>query len=738
MNEHEFSLQPNIQFSWYDPVTRQHHTPTLRPPVAFGRVFQAMPSEIQGQSVSRMVLNDDQASRYHALITWEQGSWLITDQNSANGLWINGERCPHARLTIGSTVQIGHHQIQIVSLYPTPVSPSTPDPSTPDPSPTQPPPTVPDTPTIEPPDYAADLANHSTPEQSTHLPETHSLPLSPHSSPTLPPPTAHASPPAPRDTVIPFDPTTGLPQIGGRSSTGSGFPPDRFLHTEHVSLADLQQTGWFDPATDQVTYAALGAGLGSYIWVDYLRICGVPAADMVAIGTQQQPYGKYKQLCLNSQIPLHERLRSNSDSCPDNIWGWPSYALREAWRDSCNGRPDRALRYLWQVFAEPTLAETYTPRSGNVFASIDREAARIGWPEIYRYGSIRAIRKTDDGCYAIAYSQGRGHYRFLVAKYVHLATGYPAIRFLPHLQDYRDRTQDMRSVVNAYEAHDHVYEQLAAQGGTVLLQGRGIVASRILQRINEVRRTSGQPIEVIHLMRSQIRPQDGHRYGWARRPVKHHWEFQPFNWPKACWGGDLRDTLEQADYKLRSQLLRTWGGTTTADRRDWQRIVRQGLRDKWYQIRFGTVEQVTQENQQLQIIYSERESGVSICTADFIIDATGLDAAVTESPLLEDLVQRYQLPLLDNGRFVVSNEFELVNMRSTPDAASSPSAGRMYAAGVITLGGPYAAVDSFLGLQYAALRSVDNLGAIAAPGLRRLNGWNSFSQWLKWARNQSP
>ncbi len=37
------------------------------------------------------------------------------------------------------------------------------------------------------------------------------------------------------------------------------------------------------------------------------------------------------------------------------------------------------------------------------------------------------------------------------ARYVHIATGYPAIQFLPDLQAYRDRTQDTKSVVNAYD-----------------------------------------------------------------------------------------------------------------------------------------------------------------------------------------------------------------------------------------------------------------------------------------------
>ena len=91
----------------------------------------------------------------------------------------------------------------------------------------------------------------------------------------------------------------------------------------------------------------------------------------------------------------------------------------------------------------------------------------------------------------------------------------------------------------------------------------------------------------------------------------------------------------------------------------------------------------------------------------------------------------------------VSNDFELVEMRSQSGASgSSPftqgGKGRMYAAGAITLGGPYAAVDSFLGLQYAALCSVDSLAKTKAPGLHRLNLLSSSLQWLKWVANQSP
>ncbi|WP_066424206.1 FHA domain-containing protein [Anabaena sp. 4-3] len=541
----------------------------------------------------------------------------------------------------------------------------------------------------------------------------------------------HATPPATSNppSLIQFNPNTNipdpsLPPVRAVTPLGSNFPPPAF-QAEQVAVQALHATGL---PVDECDFLAVGGGLGSFIWSDLLRISGVRAEKIVALGLEPEPYARYKRLCLNSQIPLHERLRSNSDSCPDNIWGWPSYAWREAWHDFTKGKPNTALRYLWQVFAEPTFTETYTPRAGNVFDSIDREAKRIGWSQIYRYGRVRAIRKTDDGRYCVAYSRGQGNHAFFVSRYLHLATGYPAIQFLPDLQAYREKYQDFKSVVNAYEAHDHVYEQLERQGGTVLIRGRGIVASRIVQRIYEARRKNPN-ITVLHLMRSP-KPQ-GNKFEKATRSVKNHYEFQPFNWPKSCWSGELRVMLEKATPDERKRLLTEWGGTTTADRYDWQKITEDGLKEGWYQITFGdvlTVERDTQNRTITQI--KEKGFGEMKLVADFIVDATGLDAKVQANPLLDDLVKHYNLPLNYMGRLAVANNFEIPEMRN--------GKGQMYAAGAITLGGPYAAVDSFLGLQYSALVAVDGLAATRAPGVRRLNAFSSFAQWLKWVFNQSP
>ncbi|RCJ18403.1 hypothetical protein A6770_33165 [Nostoc minutum NIES-26] len=646
-----------IQLSWDDPATGERREPKLSVPIAFGREFARLPAEHGGQRVSRMLLNSNEVSRYHALIDCEQNQPVVIDQGSVNGIFVNGQRQIRSVLANGDTLQIGPYMMTVT--------------------------------------FGASATTQAT------------------------------SPPS----MIRFNPNTdipdpSLPPAPPVVTASNNFPPAVF-QTEKVPVQALHATGL---AVDESDYLAIGAGLGSFVWVDLLRISGVSADKIVALGLEGEPYARYRRLCQNSQIPLHERLRSNSDSCPDNIWGWPSYALREAWRDFTKGQINSAGKYLWQVFAEPTFAETYTPRSGNVFDSIDREVKRIGWNQIYRYGRVRAIRKTDDGRYCVAYSRGPGNHAFLVSRYLHLATGYPAIQFLPDLQAYREKYQDFKSVVNAYETHTHVYEQLERQGGTVLIRGRGIVASRIIQRIYEARKQN-RNITVLHLMRSP-KPQ-GNKFQQAQRQVKNHYELQPFNWPKACWGGDLRVILEQASPEERKRLLTDWGGTTTADRRDWQRITEQGISEGWYQITFGQVVSVERDAQNRTITHiQEKGFGQMNLAADFIIDATGLDAKVEASPLLEDLVKHYNLPINQLGRLVVANNFELVEMRSAK--------GQIYAAGATTLGGPHAAVDSFLGLQYAALVAVDGLAAARAPGVQRLNAFISFGQWLKWALNQSP
>ncbi len=57
--------------------------------------------------VSRMLLNSNEVSRYHALIDWAQDQLVLIDQGSVNGVYVNGKQQTRSVLANGDTLQIG-------------------------------------------------------------------------------------------------------------------------------------------------------------------------------------------------------------------------------------------------------------------------------------------------------------------------------------------------------------------------------------------------------------------------------------------------------------------------------------------------------------------------------------------------------------------------------------------------------------------------------------------------------
>ncbi|CAN5351763.1 hypothetical protein BH11ACT8_BH11ACT8_31880 [soil metagenome] len=475
-----------------------------------------------------------------------------------------------------------------------------------------------------------------------------------------------------------------------------------------------------------VPFVSIGGGIGSFVTTDYLRIAGVPTEHIRVLSALDVPWETYEYLTRVSQIPRTERLRSDSASRPDNIWGFPSYAVSEA-------IATKSLKSLKQVFVEPIFDDYYTPKAGQVFEALERERNRIRYDQMLVKGLVRIVRRRAQGGYFTiltppegATSTKRVAFR---SQYVHVAVGYPGLKYLPELQRYRTEQNDYRHIVNAYEAHEHVYERLMTTPSTVLVRGGGIVASRVLQRLMDDRLLRGANTQIVHLFRTFINgPNDGNTGNqpnktsvFMRRRGADGWAYQGFNYPKSVWGGQLKRQMRRLEGEERATLYKTMGGTNTPYRRYWQKQMKQGRAEGWYQLLVGTVDAMTPNGERI-VNQVRTTQGVIPVEVDFVIDCTGLEADITEHRLLKDLLEHGGAGRNPIGRLDVDRNFELKGTRS--------GSGVMYASGSTTLGGYFPGVDTFLGLQVAAQEIADDL---AKRGFgKRIGPLRSTSQWFKW------
>ncbi len=476
-------------------------------------------------------------------------------------------------------------------------------------------------------------------------------------------------------------------------------------------------------------FVSIGGGMGSLAMIDTLRIAGQPIDALTVLSELAVPSETYEYLATNSQIPRHERLRSDSGSTIDCIWGWPGYAMREA-------VAKKSLAPAYTVLTEPILSNYYTPQAGQVYESVQREAARIGWERMLRPGVVRTVRRRRQGGYFVIHTPTdqrgaapngpklRVAYR---CHHVHLAIGYPGIRVLPDLQKYRVEHNDFARVVNAYEPHLHVYEEMLRRPCTVLVRGAGIVGSRVLQRIIDDRDKNGAQTQIIHLFRTYADGTAGTKATF-RRPTRKGWAYQGFNFAKSAWGGQYRDKIVKLEGDERAKFVDALGGTNTAVRDDWQEQLERGEKQGFYRQLVGTVKNVEPAGagKGVRTVIVDGSGRESFIDSDFVIDATGLEAGIEEHRVLSDLLAYGGARKNPKGRLDVDRDFTVRGAQS--------GTGRLYASGTSTLGGYYAGVDSFLGLQYAAMRIADSL---AEHGFgKKIGPLRSTSQWWKWARNK--
>jgi hypothetical protein len=502
--------------------------------------------------------------------------------------------------------------------------------------------------------------------------------------------------------------------------TGGGDLTQELVRSEWWTDAMVHAAGI--PMVD-VPLVLVGGGMGSFVTADYLRIAGVATDRIRVLSDIDYPWQTYEYLTRVSQIPRPERIRSDSASRPDNIWGFPSYALGEAWHD-------RTLKPLRQVLVEPIWADYYTPRAGQVFEGLEREARRIGYQDMLVKGQVRMIRRRDEGGYFTVLTlpgtmpARRVAYR---SQFVHVAVGYPGLKFLPELQAFRTQNQDFHHVVSAYEDHEHVYDRLRVKSGVVLIRGGGIVASRVLQRLMDDRDRYGLSTEIVHLFRTYVSGSHGPNQ-WMRRKGGDGWAYQGFNYPKSVWGGQLKAKMRRLEGQRRAAEYDLMGGTNTPYRRRWQQQMRQGRAGGWYKVLAGTVERMKVRDDGMVVSQVKIAQGLLEVAADFVIDCTGLEADICEHRVLADLLEHSGAGRNPKGRLDVERTFEL--------RGTGSGAGVIYASGASTLGGYFPGVDTFLGLQIAAQEITDDL---ARRGFcKKIGPARSVRQWLRWASGKQP
>ncbi len=477
----------------------------------------------------------------------------------------------------------------------------------------------------------------------------------------------------------------------------------------------------------EVPLVSIGGGLGSFALIDLLRICGLGTESLRVLTPLTTPWESFAYLTRVSQVARGDRLRSDSSACPDNFWGFPSYAVREAFRaDSVRG----FLSPLWQVLTEPVFGEYFAPRLGQVIEALIRESARIRYPEMVVAGQVRMVRRREAGGYFTVLTppeSAAGTKRVAFRSgYVHLAVGYAGLKFLPDLQAYRKSNQARNRVVNAYEPHEHVYDQLRRRPGTVMVRGSGMVAARVLQRLIEERNSHGLQTRVIHIFGNYVAGPEGPRF--MRRDGGDGFAYQPFSEPKAVWGGQLRDRVRKTEGAQRVAIYQSLGGASTPLRKSWRLTLAAAREQGWYSSVVGEVEALDSGADEMITARIHTGASVLMAEASFVIDCAGLESDIGEQRIIADLLKHTGAARNPLGRLDVEPSFEVRGTRS--------GRGRLYASGAATHGGYLPGADSFLGLQIAAQEIADDL---STDGFcRKLRPARSARQWLRWAANSAP
>lgn len=462
-----------------------------------------------------------------------------------------------------------------------------------------------------------------------------------------------------------------------------------------------------------IPFVSVGGGLASFAVVDRLRIAGVSPDEIRVISPTVRPDDTFGALCNVSDLADEDPLRSESSARIDNLWGFPGYATEQAWQQ-------KTLKPLMRVLGEPVFNEFCTPSVGQVREGVAREAERIGWYDMVLQGIALVVRRRAEGGYFVVTRMPDGRHGVYRCENVHIGLGNP--------QRGPGQWHDGRRVSHISEPHEHVYDELSTHGGTVIVRGTGIAASRVLERLVDERDVSGEEIKIYQLFTHYNVDGSGPALPFLPKRSNFGYTHQAFDYPRSAVGGQIWDELRDLDDDERAEEFRTMRAPSTPYRKHWAEQLDRGREGGWYQAVAGEVTHFarTREGVAAKVRLSNGET--LTVNAGFVIDTTEADPDVRRHPLLTDLLATTHASVTPMGGLRVSEDFAV-------DGANSGD-GRVFASGATATGGALAPVDTFAGMQRAAMSIADTL---ADDGFgSQLSPWRSVTGWAKWISGRQP
>lgn len=104
MNENDVSVNPIVSGQGVFLIVNRQMIPLVKPVTTFGRYL--------GNDI---VFHEEFLSRYHAEIAYEDGKYILYDNNSTSGTYVNGKKIEKCVLNSGDLVSLANINLMFVN-----------------------------------------------------------------------------------------------------------------------------------------------------------------------------------------------------------------------------------------------------------------------------------------------------------------------------------------------------------------------------------------------------------------------------------------------------------------------------------------------------------------------------------------------------------------------------------------------------------------------------------------------